>query len=50
MTTRQKFWLKVALTATFPVWCLPVCVAAMVAFFFSLAFAVISDAVDDFTK
>jgi len=47
---RTKFWLKVALTVTFPAWILPALVLAAVALLVGLIWACCCSMVDDLTR
>ena len=46
ISERTRFWLKVVLTATFPVWVVPAAVVAAVSVVFMMAWECISDMVD----
>ena len=46
MTDRQKFWLKVVLTVTFPLWVVPFAIAVLVFGFGFCIWSAISDMVD----
>ena len=49
MNTRQKFWLKVVATVTFPVWIIPGFVLGAIGLTLALVWEFVSDAVDDLT-
>ena len=46
MTTRRKFWLKVVLAVTFPLWMLPAAIAGAVFVLGLVAWEVASDIVE----
>lgn len=49
MTTRQKFWIKVVLTVTLPVWLIPVALMGSIAILGYGAWMLCGDMVDDLT-
>ena len=49
MTARQKFWLKVVLTATLPAWFLPAILVGSVAMFGYGAWVLCGDMIDAIT-
>lgn len=50
MNARTKFWLKVALTVTFPAWILPAAVLGIVSLLGCLVWSACCDMVDDLTR
>ena len=50
MTARQKFWLKVAMAATFPVWIIPLFVLMGSGIVVYLVWLTCSDIVDGSTR
>ena len=49
MNARQKFWLKVVATVTFPVWIIPGLALGTIGLILALVWEFVSDAVDDLT-
>lgn len=46
MTTRQKFWLKVVLAVTFPLWVVPTVIAGSMYLFGCLIWMAVDDIVE----
>lgn len=49
MTARQKFWLKVVVAVTFPLWIAPAVAIGAAVLLYSLIWASVSYAIDEFT-